>query len=143
MTGAFVILLFTILVGIVLYVFELRWRSRNHAQSLTPESTPDAPETTVEQQECCGQHIVCEKETLSPFSDEIIYYDDEELDRFIGRTPESYTEDEAEEFRDVLMTLLPSDVAGWIRSITQRNIELPPEVRDELFIMVREQRAQK
>lgn len=91
--------------------------------------------------ECCGMHIVCEKDTLSPFSDEIIYYDDEELDRFIGREPSSYTPEEEEEFRDVLMTLLPKDVPGWARSITLRRIELPYELRDELLILVNEQRS--
>lgn len=73
-------------------------------------------------------------------SGEIIYYDDEELDRFIGRAPDSYSAEEVEEFRDILMTLRPDDVAGWARSITQRHIELPGDVRDELLLLVNEQR---
>lgn len=76
-------------------------------------------------------------------SDEILYYDDEELDRFVGRSPDSYTPDEVEEFRDVLMTLRPDDVAGWARSVTQRRLELPPEVKDELLLLVNEQRNLK
>lgn len=85
---------------------------------------------------CCGMHTVCEKTNLSPLTGEIVYYDDEELDRFRGREPESYTPEETEEFRDVLMTLLPEDVAGWSRSIQVREIALPPEVRDELLMIV-------
>ena len=76
-------------------------------------------------------------------SDEILYYDDEELDRFIGRPADSYSPKETEEFRDVLMTLRPEDVPGWARSITQRRLELPSDVRDELLILVNEQRTRK
>ena len=74
-------------------------------------------------------------------SDKIIYYDDEELDRFKGREAGSYNREETEEFRDVLMTLLPEDVAGWARSITLRQIELPADIREELLMIIQEQRS--
>lgn len=143
MTGALLILLFTVAVGVVIYFFELRWRRRNSARPDGGVAEAEEAAVAEESQECCGQHLVCEKESLSPQSADIVYYDDEELDRFIGRDPGSYSEEETEEFRDVLMTLLPADVPGWARSVTQRRIELPSDVRDELFIMVREQRAKK
>lgn len=161
MIGAFWILIFTIAVGIVLYVFELRWRRKHgnasagndseavdsgeqsetaQAQTDAGESDESVEQSPTENSECCGLHLVCEKDSLSPMSDEIIYYDDEELDRFIGRDPNSYSADETEEFRDVLMTLRPEDVAGWARSVTQRRLELPPDIRDELLMLVNEQR---
>lgn len=158
MIGAFWILIFTIAVGIVLYVFELRWRRRHsdaaaakmseaaesnesaEAEETQSDSGEPAAQEPAENTECCGLHLVCEKDSLSPMSDEIIYYDDEELDRFIGRDPNSYSADETEEFRDVLMTLRPEDVTGWARSVTQRRLELPPDVRDELLMLVNEQR---
>lgn len=90
---------------------------------------------------CCGMHTVCEKTNLSPITGEIVYYDDEELDRFRGREADSYTPEEVEEFRDVLLTLLPEDVAGWSRSIQVREITLPKEVRDELLLIVSELRS--
>lgn len=154
MIGAFWILLFTILVGIILYLFELKWR-RNHNQTVKDSTTSSdytdseesanptnqtGPTANADGEVCCGQHLVCEKDSLSPFTDEIIYYDDEELDRFIGRPSDSYTPAETEEFRDVLMTLRHDDIAGWARSITQRHLELPPDVRDELLILVNEYR---
>lgn len=90
---------------------------------------------------CCGMHITCEKDSLSTAaSTEIIYYDDEELDGYAGRTPESYTREETEQFRDILLTLLPTDIAGWARSLQLRNIALPPEVSDELLLIVSEAR---
>ncbi len=66
----------------------------------------------------------------------MVYFDDEELDRFIGRKADEYTPEEIEEFRDVLLTLLPEDVAGWSRSIQVRGITLPSEIREELLMIV-------
>ena len=56
--------------------------------------------------ECCGQHEVCEKESLlAAVSKEIEYYEDEELDRFRGKEADEYSNDEIEEFRYVLETM--------------------------------------
>jgi hypothetical protein len=149
MQGALIILLFTVVVGILLYLWELRYR-KNHPEVKTdPESetvtnaqpAENNEATDPSNQECCGLHLVCEKDSLSPMSDDVIYYDDEELDRFIGREADSYTPDEEEEFRNVLMTLRPEDVAGWARSVTQRRLNLPDDVRDELLMLVNEQRT--
>ena len=86
-------------------------------------------------------HITCERDSLlASVSETIEYYDDEELDAFKGLNPESYTDDEIEQFRDVLLTLLPQDIAGWGRSIQLRGIELPPAVREELLMIVAEAR---
>lgn len=100
------------------------------------EEKPVIPDT-----ECCGQHEVCEKESLlSAVSKKVEYYDDEELDRFRGRAPEDYTEDETEEFRDILYTMREEEVAGWTRSLQLRGIELPEGVRDEVILIVEERR---
>lgn len=93
---------------------------------------------------CCGMHITCERDSLLvAVSPEIVYYDDEELDRFAGRGASDYSDDEIEEFRDILLTLLPHDIAGWGRSIQLRGIELPTAVRDELLLIVAEARKQQ
>ena len=43
---------------------------------------PEVQEVDIE---CCGQHEVCEKESLlAAVSKKIEYYDDEELDKYIG-----------------------------------------------------------
>lgn len=143
MIGAFWILAFTVVVGIVLYAFELRWRKKhfdiNESDNLSA-SEDSNPNSSIEEEDCCGLHLVCEKDSLSPMSADIIYYDDEELDRFVGRDPSSYSNKEEEEFREILMTLLPQDLAGWARSLTLRNIQLPPDVKDEFLILINEQR---
>lgn len=92
---------------------------------------------------CCGAHEVCEAETLLALSDKVIYYDDEELDRYRGREEEQYTELEAEEFRTVLLELQPHEVAGWLRSLQLRGVELPDGVRDEALMLVSDFRASR
>lgn len=148
MEGAIWIAVVVVAVGLILYAFEVRYRRKKKEEEKeeVPEQLGEpepevASESESGSEECCGLHLVCEKDSLSPMSDEVVYYDDEELDRFVGRDADSYSAEEVEEFRDVLMTLLPGDVAGWARSITQRRLELPPDVRDELLILVNEQRA--
>lgn len=141
MTGALVILVAMIVVGGLLFITDKKYYSHHHVETKREGETEGNEEKEVSEPEiCCGQHIICEKTSLSIVSDEIIYYDDEELDRFSGRNPESYTKEEREEFRDVLLTLLPQDVAGWAKSITLRKIELPLDVKDELMLLVSELR---
>lgn len=92
---------------------------------------------------CCGQHEVCEKESLlAAVSREIVYYDDEELDRFRGRGSSDYQPAEVEEFDEVLSTLLSEDVAGWVRSLQLRGIELPDALKDDVILLVGERRTQ-
>lgn len=80
----------------------------------------------VEDMECCGQHETCEKDSLlAAISKQIEYYDDEELDRFRGKESNSYSEKEVDEFRDVLYTMKDDEVAGWVRSLQLRSVELP------------------
>ena len=91
--------------------------------------------------ECCGQHETCEKESLlSAVSRQIEYYNDEELDRFRGVESDSYTPEDVEEFREVLYTMRDDEVAGWVRSLQLRAVELPDELKDEVFLIVGERR---
>lgn len=134
MTGAIIILLVTVSVGLLLYVCDLKYR-RRHPES--EEQEEDAASSAGEHGEiCCGRHLVCEKPLSPKIGEKIIYYDDEELDRFAGRDAGSYSAEEIDEVRDVMMTLLHEDVAGWVRSLGLRGISLPTELRDELFILL-------
>ena len=49
-------------------------------------------------------------------------------------------EKEVEEFREVLYTLKEVEVAGWIRSLQLRGIELPDALKDEAFLILGERR---
>lgn len=127
-------------VGAVLYAWHRIDRKR-HGDAPAQEAAP-ADDTAADGEVCCGMHITCEKDSLlAAVSAKIEYYDDEELDRLAGRDPESFTDDEIEELRSVMLTLLPSDIAGWARSIQLRGIRLPQLLRDELIMIVAEARA--
>lgn len=148
MKGALIILLALVIVGGVLYMLHLRDLRKGKAQAPTVGPIPDRPAPTgsdpTDESVCCGMHVTCEKDSLLPeMSREIEYFDDEELDAFRGREPESYTDEEIEQFRDVLLTLLPTDIAPWARSIQLRGITLPMAVREELLMIVAEERAKK
>lgn len=146
MTGALVILAFMVVVGIVLYAIDmLYYRKRGSFSAELPDdsvgvggvvSSGDGVQAD-DGEECCGMHLVCEKKETY-LSTDVVYYDDEELDRFRGRDAGSYEPEEVDEFRDVLLTLLPQDVAGWARSLDLREIRLPSELRDELMMMMEE-----
>ena len=77
---------------------------------------------------------------MAAVSKKIEYYDDEELDRFLGTESDAYNEKEVEEFREVLYTLKEVEVAGWIRSLQLRGIELPDALKDEAFLILGERR---
>ena len=110
------------------------WHSRRMPEGEEPQENPA-------DMECCGQHEVCEKESLlAAVSKQIEYYDDEELDRFRDREGDGYTDEEAEEFRNVMYTMRSEEVAGWVRSLQLRGINLPDEVKDEVFLIVGERR---
>lgn len=99
------------------------------------------PEITEVDVECCGQHETCEKESLlAAVSKKIEYYDDEELDQFKGKAADTYTVEESELFRDVLYTMQEVEVAGWVRSLQLRGIELPDGLKDEVFLIIGERR---
>ena len=99
------------------------------------------PEVRTVADGCCGQHEVCERESLlAAVSKKIDYYDDEELDRFKGKEANAYDEAAVDEFREVLYSLREMEVAGWLRSLQLRNIDLPDALKDEAFLIVGEQR---
>ena len=71
----------------------------------------------------------------------IEYYDDEELDRFQGVEASDYDDETVEEFREILYTLKEIEVAGWLRSLQLRGVNLPDALKDEAFLIVGERRT--
>ncbi len=135
MTGALIILVVTLAIGVLLWAWE-KYRTQRHGSSLhhhnDSQNAPRATQNAV----CCGLHAICEK--TGQINEPPVYYDDEELDRFAGRAASDYTDEETEEFRDVLLTLLPSDAAGWSISLEKRRINLPADLQPELELMLLE-----
>ena len=116
----------------------MEWRERKRKKD-NPQA--DRMIRVPVDEQCCGRHLVCERESLLTAKPEIVYYDDEELDRLSGMSPDDYTQKDLEELSDVFSTLQPADVAGWLRSLQLRNIALPDELKDEALMIVAERRA--
>ena len=117
---------------------EIHERRKVKSQKSKVESRKPAADSRPEG--CCGEHLVCERETLLQTNAKIEYYDDEELDTLAGIDPAEYSPAQLNLFRDVFSTLQEADVPGWCRSLQLRNIALPPDIREEALLIVRERR---
>ena len=85
---------------------------------------------------CSGSNAMCEQEcTMKAATEPIEYFDDEELDTFRGRPSDSYTEEETQQFADVLETLQPNEVKPWGRSLILRGINMPDSPKDEFAML--------
>ena len=93
--------------------------------------------------ESCGIRSICPSEQIlaGECKQEITYYDDEELDAFIGRDEHNYTPEELEQWRDVLYTLRPDDLLGWGQSIKHRGLVMPGAIREEFLQLAAEHRS--
>ena len=136
------LILFVCLGIVILIIFEIRARKEKNNTELndTTQATNAGTEQRTEDDGCCGEHLVCERETLLQTNAQIEYFDDEELDALIGIDAEDYTPEQYQMIREVFETLKASDVPGWVRSIQLRNIQLPLDIREEALLIVVERR---
>lgn len=120
------LLLSLVLLGVVAAL--LGWRSnRRHGEE--PVVVNDSCATCNGDNDKCEQECMMEAATLP-----VEYFDDEELDAFRGRRSDEYTDEEIQQFAYILDTMQPTDVRPWTRSLTLRGIEVPDELKDELFL---------
>ena len=98
-------------------------------------------EIVGEDSDCCGERffVECAKDE-NPWDVVAEYFDDEELDKFAGRPSDTYGDSEAELFADVLYTMRPDEVAAWMRSLNLRGINLPDQLKDEVILLIGDNR---
>lgn len=100
-----------------------------------PQDTNESPED--DDDECCGEHEVCEKGKIKrALRTDIEYFDDEELDVYRGIPSDEYDDDAVEEFREVLYTMDPKEIEDWLKSLELREVALPDALKDELFMLM-------
>ncbi len=110
--------LFTGIIGIISY--------RRHGE--TPVITPTSSDcSTCSDPTASCEQICMMKAAVKP----IEYYDDEELDAYKGRPSDAYSDDETEQFAEILETLRPEEVKAWSRSLVLRGINMPDGIKDE------------
>lgn len=121
------LLLSLVILGVVLALFSRKDTTpvkQSNGDCATCDGTPG---------KMCEQECMMEAATK-----EIEYFDDEELDEYRGRSGGDYTDDEAEQFREIMTTMQPEEVPRWGRSLVLRGIELPYQVKDEYVMLVEE-----
>lgn len=86
---------------------------------------------------CTGDNERCMHDCMMEAAvNDVEYFDDEELDDYRGRAADAYTDDEAEEFREVMLTMRPDEVAAWSRSLALRGVEPPDQIKDEMVMLI-------
>ena len=136
MEGALVILAVLVAVGLLLFYFDRRKPHQHHNAVAAKAEKAEKTEKAEKEQQQVAAAAACEKKYAKPASDKPEYYDDEELDVLADRDPQTYTEAERDMLRDVVLTLRREDAWGWSRSLEMRHIELPPDIRDELLMLL-------
>lgn len=102
----------------------------------------EEPEINVTiNEECCGAHEVCDKDSLLNSDAQIVYFDDEELDVLSGKNPKDFSDVQQKQLAEVFYTLKESDVAGWLKSLQLRHIGLPADLKEQALMIVSERRT--
>ena len=136
MTAVIIIIISIVVVGVIAALISRFTTISRPTKEEEEKPQPDA--------ECCGMHETCERDSLlTAVSKEIEYYDDYELDAYKGVSCKEYDEVAVKAFEEVFYTLKSEEVAGWVRSLCLRDIELPEQIRDEVLLVVSERRINK
>lgn len=119
-----IFLIIAIILGVILFIFthfNKKKATNNHL--INPSATCSY----------CDAYNECQVKQLFNKENEIIYYDDEELDALKGIPANEYTQEQIKQISEVFHTLQKNEVKDWLNSLQLRNIELPLELRDEIF----------
>lgn len=127
-----VLLLSLIALGLVCAALGLVSRKRGESQEIVV-AKGDCTTCTDDDPSC--EQLCMMKAATEP----VEYFDDEELDQYSGRPSDSYTDDEAAAFAEVLETLRPDEVKAWGRSLTLRGINMPDAIKDEYIVLAEQQ----
>ena len=128
-----------VIFGVIVVLLLLIGFAALHVRRANREAPVEEPKPIPD--DCCGAHAVCERDSLLSKTEEIFYFDDEELDELAGISPDDYTDEQHKMIEEVFFTLREQDVAGWIRSVQLRNIELPDDIREQALLIVSERRT--
>lgn len=127
----------TISIILGLFFFGAVWVlvKANRKKEITTK-TEHVPSTPAS--DCCGAHEVCDFDRIKMDETIIEYYDDEELDAYKNIDETQYTDQQVDEFREVLYTLKNTEIRYWLLSIDRRKIKLPQPLHDEARMLMAE-----
>ena len=129
-----------ILIGVLLGLFVIvalgTWLSNKYSKK-NPDNKEEEQALDIPL-DCCGAHEICDFDEMRMNPDEIVYFEDEELDNYQGIDAGKYNDQQIEEFRDVLYTLKGDEIKMWLLSIERRQIQLPTILRSEAIMLAAE-----
>lgn len=140
-----ILLISFILFGIIIFLLNKFARPKKAVKQEETVPAPKVEEAPKEEEYerpdgCCGAHEVCENESLLATNAKIVYFDDEELDAFKDREPESYTDEEISQFDEVFMTLRENELVDWLKSLQLRHVPLPECIKEQALMIISERR---
>lgn len=103
----------------------------------SPKEKAEQTPMVLPDEECCGAHEVCEVD-LKKLSEEVVYFEDEELDIFSNTPDDSYQDEAIEQFREVLYTLRKNEISDWLHSLELRKIAVPEILKPEVRMLLNE-----
>lgn len=113
------------LVFIIVLANRFKGKDENEpVRGLNEESNPVAPD-------CCGAHEICEFDESAFNQDEIVYFNDEELDELRNISIDQFSSRQVDDLREVLYTLQPEEISQWLISLGKRRIHLPVILQQE------------
>ncbi len=130
MVALIILVLVVAVVAIAATLMEQRSERKKQTEGYEEE------EKTEPMEECCGAHEICETDLLKKMSQEIVYFEDEELDNYKNFEEDDYNDEQIDEFREVLYSLKPNEIEDWVRSLDLREIEMPSIIKSELVFMM-------
>lgn len=116
-------------IGVVLLI---KANKKDKQQQQAPNEAVTPPS------DCCGAHEICEFDQIKADESIIEYYDDEELDEYKNIDENAYSNNQIEEFREVLYTLKTEEIRYWLLSIERRHIQLPAILKSEARMLMAE-----
>ena len=89
---------------------------------------------------CCSENALCGKDTLLSHTEKISYYNDEKLEQLKGISRDKLSKSQTALLSEVFYSLDEHDMAGWLRSLQLRRIDLPTEIREQALLIIYERR---
>lgn len=117
-----------LLAAVILFVIRLT-KGKPTTEPATGPEPEEKPYPVAS--DCCGAHEICEFDASVFDEEQIVYFDDEELDALRNVREDQLTSQQIDELREVLYTLRTNEISKWLTSLGRRHIHLPVILQQE------------
>ncbi len=127
------------LIGIIVFaaiVFAVIRFFKNKPATTTEPEPQEEPRQVAS--DCCGAHEICEFDASAFDEEQIIYFDDEELDVLRNVREDQLSGEQIDDLREVLYTLRTDEINKWLTSLARRHIHLPTILQQEARQLIAE-----